>query len=53
MLVMGPKDNFLTILMPVFNGKKYIRDAIESILNQKYSDQIILLSQINMEFKAD
>ncbi len=35
---MDPKDNFLTILMPVFNGKKYIRDAIESILNQKYSD---------------
>lgn len=28
----------VTILMPVYNGEKYLREAIESILNQTYSN---------------
>jgi glycosyltransferase involved in cell wall biosynthesis len=32
-----------TVLMPVFNAELYIRDAIESILNQTYKDFIFLI----------
>ncbi|TNJ59765.1 glycosyltransferase, partial [Paenibacillus hemerocallicola] len=28
----------VTIVMPVYNGEKYIRDAIESIINQTFKD---------------
>lgn len=28
----------ITVLMPVYNGEKYLRPAIESILNQTFSD---------------
>lgn len=28
----------VTVLMPVFNGEKYLREAIESILNQTFTD---------------
>ena len=28
----------VTVLMPVFNGEKYLKQAIESILNQDYKD---------------
>ena len=28
----------VTVLMPVYNGEKYLREAIDSILNQTYSD---------------
>jgi len=28
----------LTVLMPVYNGEMYLREAIESILNQTYTD---------------
>lgn len=28
----------VTVLMPVFNGEKYIREAIDSILNQTFKD---------------
>jgi len=28
----------LTLLMPVYNGEKYLREAIDSILNQTYPD---------------
>ena len=36
-------NSALTILMPVFNGSKYLKNAIESILNQSYSDFIFLI----------
>ncbi len=32
------KDPKVTVLMPVYNGQKYLRPAIESILNQTYKD---------------
>ena len=37
---MGPvmKSPKVTVLMPVYNGEKYLRDAIESILKQDFID---------------
>ena len=32
------KNPTITVLMPVYNGEKYLRLAIDSILNQSYSD---------------
>jgi len=35
----------ISVLMPVFNGEKYLREAIESILNQTYGDfEFIILN---------
>src|SRR3989338_7703392 len=28
----------ISVIMPVYNGEKYLREAIESILNQSFSD---------------
>ena len=28
----------VSVLMPVYNGEKYLREAIDSILNQTFSD---------------
>jgi len=28
----------MTVLMPVYNGEKYLKEAIESILNQTFAD---------------
>jgi glycosyltransferase involved in cell wall biosynthesis len=33
----------VTVLMPVYNGEKYLREAIESILNQTYKDFDLLI----------
>ena len=35
---MNKNSRKITVLMPVHNGRKYLRDAIESILNQTYED---------------
>ena len=32
------KEPKVTVLMSVYNGEKYLREAIESILNQTYKD---------------
>jgi len=35
----------ISVLMPVYNGEKYLREAIESILNQTYNDfEFIILN---------
>ena len=35
----------ISVIMPVYNGEKYLRDAIESILNQTYTDfEFIILN---------
>lgn len=39
-MVKNPK---VTILMPVYNGEKYLREAIESILNQSFADFELLV----------
>ncbi|MDD2337894.1 MAG: glycosyltransferase, partial [Geobacteraceae bacterium] len=35
MMVSSPK---ITVLMPLFNGKRYVREAVESILGQTFAD---------------
>jgi len=35
---MNEHKPFVTVLMPVFNGEKYLNEAIESILNQTYTN---------------
>lgn len=32
----------VTVIMPVYNGEKYIREAVESVLNQTYTDFLLL-----------
>jgi glycosyltransferase involved in cell wall biosynthesis len=32
------KEPMVTVLMPVYNGEKHLREALESILNQTYTD---------------
>ena len=33
----------ITVFMPVYNGEKYIKSAINSVLNQTFSDFILLI----------
>ena len=28
----------ITVLMPVYNGEKYLRESVDSILNQTFTD---------------
>jgi hypothetical protein len=35
---MGLNAPVITVLMPVFNGERYLREAVASILNQSYGD---------------
>lgn len=37
------KKPFISVLMPVYNGEKYLRESIDSILNQTYQDFELLL----------
>ncbi len=37
------KKPAVTVLMPVYNSEKYLKEAIDSILNQTFSDFILLL----------
>jgi len=32
------KNSLVTVLMPVYNGEKYLNEAIDSILNQTYTN---------------
>lgn len=36
--MMSKSDPFISVLMPVYNGEKYLREAIDSILNQTYTN---------------
>ena len=36
--------NLVTIAIPVFNGGEYLKEAIESVINQDYKDLEILIS---------
>ncbi len=39
------KTPMISVVMPVYNGEKYLREAIESILNQTYTDfEFIILN---------
>ncbi|MEM0993255.1 MAG: glycosyltransferase [Bacteroidota bacterium] len=37
------KKDLISVVLPVFNGAKYLRTAVESILNQSYSDFELLV----------
>ena len=32
------KDPMISVVMPVYNGEKYLNEAIDSILQQTYTD---------------
>lgn len=36
-------EKMITIVVPIFNGEKYIEESINSILNQKYKNFEILI----------
>ncbi len=41
---MGDNSLLLTVLMPVYNGAEYLREAIDSVLNQTFADfQFIII----------
>ena len=40
---MSVKKTEVSVLMPVYNGEKYLREAIDSILNQTFSDFELLV----------
>ena len=35
------KDNSLTVILPIYNGMPYLKEAIKSLLNQTFQDFII------------
>ena len=37
------KRPFFSIIVPVFNAEKYLRRALESVINQKFDDYEIIL----------
>lgn len=37
------KNNKVSIILPTYNGKKYIRDSIESIINQTYTNWELII----------
>ena len=41
----GPAPDFpvVTVLMTVYNGLPYVREAVESVLNQTFSDFELLI----------
>jgi len=43
---MNYKNQKVTVLMPVYNGEQYLRESIESILNQRFSDfEFLIISE--------
>jgi glycosyltransferase involved in cell wall biosynthesis len=44
------KDNFISIVLPVFNGEVYLGEAIESILNQTYTNfELIIVNDCSSD----
>lgn len=44
----------ISVIMPVYNGEQYLREAIESILNQTYSDfEFIIINDFSMDSTED
>ncbi len=39
----APKKPSISVVMPVFNGEKYLSEAIKSVLNQTYNDFKLIL----------
>lgn len=48
------KEPLVTVLMPVFNGEKYLKEAIESILNQTYTNfEFLIINDGSTDFSHD
>ncbi|MCB0410707.1 MAG: glycosyltransferase family 2 protein, partial [Flavobacteriales bacterium] len=44
------KNPKISVIMPTYNGKKYIKYAIESILNQTYEDfELIIVNDCSTD----
>ena len=44
----------ITVLMPVYNGEKFLREAIESILNQSYEDfEFLIINDASTDRSKD
>ena len=41
------KDPFISVIMPVYNCERYVKDAIQSILNQSYTNFELLILDDN------
>ncbi len=44
----------ITVLMPVYNGEKFLREAIESVLNQTYEDfEFLIINDASTDSSRD
>ena len=44
----------VTVLMPVYNGEKYLREAIDSILNQTFADfEFLIINDASTDNSAE
>ena len=41
--IMGLLNPLVTVLMPIYNGEKYLVEAIESVLNQTFTNFELLI----------
>ncbi len=47
-------DIFVTVLLPVYNGEKYLREAIESVLNQTHTNfECIIINDGSKDLSAE
>lgn len=47
-------DPIISVILPVYNGEKYLKEAIDSILNQTYSDfELIILDDCSTDNTAN
>jgi glycosyltransferase involved in cell wall biosynthesis len=48
------KQPLISVIMPVHNGEKYIKEAIDSIINQTYKNiELIIIDDCSTDQTAD
>lgn len=53
-LINSQADPLLTVVMPVFNAEKYLREAIDSVLNQTYKNfELIIINDGSTDRSVD
>ena len=45
-------DPLVSVLMSVFNGERFLRDAVESILKQSFRDEFIVINDGSKDSSA-